>query len=151
LPNLGWLEPKTVQARITGQGSTSSSSGAVAPGTHGHSLLGVSVGTNKLEPSPTLNHISGGSSPTFTVMVENGGSNAETNVKVDIVVTAGGKQFKASHVIEKTEPGKTASVDIPVTGIPLGEAAKVEVNVEKVPGETNVENNKGTFLAVFAK
>ena len=66
-------------------------------------------------------------------------------------MTAGGKQFKASHAIEKIEPGKTASVDIPVNGVPLGAAAKVEVNVEEVPGETNTENNKGTFLAVFAK
>jgi hypothetical protein len=66
-------------------------------------------------------------------------------------VTAGGKQFKASHAIEKVEPGKTAAVDIPVNGVPLGEAAKVEVKVEPVAGETNTENNKGTFLAVFAK
>jgi hypothetical protein len=150
LPNVGWLEPTTANARITGE-STGSTNGQVTSGTHGSSLTGVSVGANALAPEPTLNHVSGGSNPTFTVNVEDAGESAETNVKVDIVVTAGGKQFKASHVIEKTEPGKTASVDIPVTGIPLGEAAKVEVNVEKVPGETNVENNKGTFLAVFAK
>ena len=121
------------------------------PGTHGSSLTGVSVGANTLAPEPTLNHVSGGSNPTFTVNVENGGESAETNVKVNVVVTAGGKQFKASHAIEKAEPGKTVSVDIPVNGVPLGEAAKVEVNVEKVAGETNTENNKGTFLAVFAK
>ena len=150
LPNVGWLEPTTANARITGE-SPGSTNGQVTSGTHGSSLTGVSVGANALAPEPTLNHVSGGSNPTFTVNVEDAGESAETNVKVDIVVTAGGKQFKASHVIEKTEPGKTASVDIPVTGIPLGEAAKVEVNVEKVPGETNVENNKGTFLAVFAK
>ncbi|HXM86266.1 MAG TPA: hypothetical protein VN889_01405 [Solirubrobacteraceae bacterium] len=150
LPNIGWLEPTTATARITGQ-ATGSSSSPVTSGTHGSSLTGVSVGANTLAPEPTLNHVSGGSNPTFTVNVEDAGESAETNVKVNIVVTAGGKQFKASHVIEKTEPGKTASVDIPVTGIPLGEAAKVEVDVEKVPGETNVENNKGTFLAIFAK
>jgi len=111
----------------------------------------VSVGANTLASEPTLNHVSGGSNPTFTVNVENGGESAETNVKVNVTVTAGGKQFKASHAIEKVEPGKTVSVDIPVNGVPLGEAAKVETEVEKVPGETNTENNKGTFLAVFAK
>jgi hypothetical protein len=42
-------------------------------------------------------------------------------------------------------------VDIPVTGIPLGAAAKIEVNIEGVPGENDLENNKGTFLAVFEK
>ena len=150
LPNIGWLEPTTVEARITGQ-SANKQSAENTSGTHGSALTGVSVGANTLAPEPTLNHISGGGNPTFTVNVENGGESAETNVKVNVTVTAGGKQFKASHAIEKTEPGKTANVEIPVNGVPLGEAAKVEVKVEKVPGETNLENNKGTYLAVFAK
>lgn len=149
LPNIGWLEPTTVEGRITGK-SASTPSSETTSGTHGSSLTGVSVGANTLASEPTLNHVSGGSNPTFTVNVENGGESAETNVKVNVVVTAGGKQFKASHSIEKAEPGKTVSVDIPVNGVPLGQAAKVEVEVEKVPGETNTENNKGTFLAVFA-
>jgi hypothetical protein len=151
LPNIGWLEPATVYSRLTGQATGSTENGQIPPGTHGSSLTGVSVGANALEPEPTLNHISGGSNPTFTVNVEDAGTNAETNVKVNVTVTAGGKQFKASHAIEKAEPGKTASVDIPVAGVPLGEAAKVEVSVEPVPGETNTENNKQTYLAVFAK
>ena len=150
LPNIGWLEPTTAAARIAGQPAGSASTPTTS-GTHGSALLGVGVGANTLAPEPTLNHVSGGSSPTFTVNVEDAGESPETNVKVNVNVTAGGKQFKASHVIEKIEPSKTASVDIPVNGIPLGEAAKVEVEVEKVAGETNVENNKGTFLAVFAK
>jgi hypothetical protein len=150
LANIGWLEPATVEARITGKAVGGESKEATT-GTHGSSLTGVSVGANTLAPEPTLNHVSGGSNPTFTVNVENGGESTETNVKVNVVVTAGGKQFKASHAIEKIEPGKTVSVDIPVNGVPLGAAAKVEVSVEKVPGETNTENNKGTSLVVFGK
>jgi hypothetical protein len=150
LPNIGWLEPTTVEGRITGQ-SANKQNEENTSGTHGSALTGVSIGANTLAPEPTLNHVSGGSNPTFTVNVENGGESAETNVKVNVLVTAGGKQFKASHAIEKVEPSKSVPVDIPVNGVPLGEAAKVEVNVEKVPGETNTENNKGTFLAVFAK
>lgn len=150
LPNLGWLEPTTVEGRITGK-STSTQSSEPTSGTHGSSLTGVSVGANTLASEPTLNHVSGGSNPTFTVNVENGGESTETNVKANVTVTAGGKQFKASHVIEKIENGKTVSVDVPVNGVPLGEAAKVEVEVEKVAGETNTENNKQTYLAVFAK
>jgi hypothetical protein len=150
LANIGWLEPTTVEGRITGQSAAKKEAEATS-GTHGSALTGVGVGANTLAPEPTLNHVSGGANPTFTVNVENGGESAETNVKVNVVVTAGGKQFKASHAIEKIEPGKTASVDIPVNGVPLGQAAKVEVDVEKVPGETNTENNKGTFLAVFAQ
>ena len=103
----------------------------------------------QLEPEPTLNHVSGGGSPTFTVQVENSGEFPETNVKVDVTVTAGGKQFKASHAIDKTEAGKTVNVEVPVAGIPLGVASKIEVNVAGVPGENDVENNKSTYLAIF--
>jgi type IV pilus biogenesis protein CpaD/CtpE len=148
LANIGWLDPNTTFSRLTGQATGATGSQTVT-GNHGSALKVVSVGTNTLAPESTLNHVSGGSNPTFTVQVENSGEFPETNVKVDITVTAGGKQYKASHVIEKTEPGKTVNVEIPVTGIPLGAAAKVQVNIEGVPGENDLENNKGTFLAIF--
>jgi hypothetical protein len=148
LENLGWLEGTTVYARLTGQPASSSSSG-VAPGHHGSVLKGVSVGTKTLEGEPALNHISGGSSPTFTVMVENDGEFPETDVKVDLTVTAAGKQLKASHVIDTTEPRKTVNVEIPVPGVPLKVASKVEAQIEPVPGETNHEGTKGTFLGIF--
>jgi hypothetical protein len=149
LPNVGWLDPNTTFSRLTGQTTGSATSSQTVTGNHGSALKVVSVGTNTLAPEATLNHISGGSNPTFTVQVENSGEFTETNVKVDVTVTAGGKQYKASHVIEKTEPGKTVNVEIPVTGIPLGAAAKVQVSIEGVPGENDLENNKGTFLAIF--
>ncbi|HEY2631214.1 MAG TPA: hypothetical protein VGI26_02415 [Solirubrobacteraceae bacterium] len=150
LPNLGWLQTATVQAKLTGQAASGTGT-AVAPGTHGHALKGVSVGANTLAPSPTLNHVSGGANPTFTIMVENAGSNSETNVKVDIAVTSEGKTLNASHLIDKTEPGSTSNVDIPVNGVALGAASRVSVNIEPVPGETDTENNKGTYLVIFAK
>ena len=151
VPNLGWLEPASALARITGQASSSSSSTGLAPGTHGSALLGVSVGANALQPEPALNHISGGSNPTFTAIVEDSGENQETDVKVQVTVTAAGKQYKASHVINQAQPGSKYNVEVTVVGVPQGVAAKVETYVEPVPGETNVENNKGTFLAIFAK
>ncbi len=151
LPNVGWLEPTTALARLDGQSGSSSASSQAVTGNHGSALKGVSVGTNNLAVEPNLNHISGGSNPTFTVQVENSGEFPETNVKVDVVVTAGGKQFKASHTIDKTEPGKTVNVEIPVTGVPLGVASKVEVNIEGVPGENDLENNKGTYLAIIGE
>ncbi len=150
LPNIGWLEASTVQMRITGQAASTSASG-VAPGHHGSVLKGVSVGTTTLEAEPALNHIAGGGSPAFTVMVENDGEFSETNVKVDVTITAGGKTLKGSGVIPTTEPGKTAKAEITVTGVPLNLAAKIEVQVEPVPGETNHEGTKGTFLAIFGE
>jgi hypothetical protein len=151
LPNLGWLEPATVEARMTGHGSSATRSGAAAPGTHGSSLTATHIGETALEAEPTLNHITGGANQTVTAAVEDAGENAETNVKVEATITAAGKQVKGSKTIEKTEPGKTTNVEIPITGIPLGVASKLEVSVEPVPGETDVENNKATYLAVFEK
>jgi hypothetical protein len=148
MPNLSWLQTSTVQAKLTGE---TPSGGAVTPGTHGHSLKGVSVGTNTLAPEPTLNHVSGGANPTFTVMVENAGSNPQTNVKVNVSVTSEGRTLSASHLIDKTEPGATTNVDIPVTGVTLGAASRVSVSIEPVPGESDTENNKGTYLVIFGK
>ena len=146
LPNIGWLEPSTVTSRMTGQASAAQS--AAVTGNHGSALTGVSVGETALEPEPALNHIKAAGNPTFTAKVEDSGEFPETNVKVEVTVTASGKQLKASHAIEKTEPGKTVDVDIPVSGVPSG-AGKIEVNVAGVPGENDLENNKGTFLAIF--
>jgi hypothetical protein len=148
LPNLGWLEAGTVTSRITGQAA--SSSAQTLSGHHGSALKGVSVGTNTLEAEPIVNHLSGGSNPTFVVGVENAGEFSETNVKVDVTVTAEGKKVKASYAIERTEPGKTTKVEVPVTGVPVNVPAKIEVQVEPVPGETNHEDTKDAFLAIFS-
>jgi hypothetical protein len=148
LPNIGWLDPTIALSRITGQSASANQTG-IAPGNHGDALVSASVGANTLEPEPALNHISGGSNQTFTVTVEDAGENTETNVKVDLTVTAGGKQFKASHTINQIQRGQKANVEIPIGGIPLGVAAKIEAYVEPVPGETEVENNKKTYLAIF--
>jgi hypothetical protein len=150
VPNLGWLDPSIVQERITGQAS-SSSQGAVAPGHHGHVLKGVSVGTTALEAEPAINRVKTGSNPTFTVQIENDGEFTETDVKVDVTVTVADKPYKASHVVNTTEPGKTINVEIPVPGVPLGSPAKIEAQVEPVPGETNHEGTKSVYLAILGE
>ena len=152
LPNLGWLEADTVVARLAGAaGGSSSASSTIAPGTHGSALVAVAVGTNTLEGGETLNHIKGGTNPDFNVTVENTGSNNESNVKVNATVTTAGQQRKSSRVINSTQAGSKVNVEIPVTGVPLGVASKVEIEVEAVPGETETENNKGTYLAIFSE
>jgi hypothetical protein len=151
LANLGWLEPSTVEERLTGKSSSSAQSSPLAPGTHGSALTGVSVGSSTLEAPPALNHLVGEANPTFTAMVEDSGSNPETDVVVEVSVATAGRQYKAIRTIDKTEPGVTSKVDIPVEGVPQGVTARITVYVRPVPGETNLENNKGTYLAVFGQ
>jgi hypothetical protein len=152
LPNIGWLEASTVAARLAGEATASSTqSTQTLSGHHGSALVGASVGSTKLEPEPTINHISSGASPTLSVTVEDAGEFNETDVKVDVTVTAAGKQYKSSHVIDKTEPGKQATVEIPLTSLPVGQPAKIEVQIEPVPGETNHEDTGAAYLAIFGE
>ncbi len=148
LPNLGWLEPNTVMARISGHSAPTTAT-SVSPGTHGSALVGVSVGTTTLVPSE-LNHINSGPNPTFNVKVEDVGESSESNVKVDVTVTTAGKQYSDYNIIPKTTPGQSTTVEVPIEGLPLNTGAKVEVYVEPVPGETNLENNKATYEATFS-
>jgi CARDB len=145
LPNIGWLEASTVQSRLGGQ----SSSAPATPGTHGSALIGVNVGETSLEAEPAVNHLAGGSTPTFSANVENAGESAETNVKVEVTVSAQGKQLKATRSINSIQPGAKETVDVPVENVPQGVESKVEVYVQPVPGETNLENNKASYLAIF--
>ena len=108
------------------------------------------MGTKTLEAEPALNHISGGSSPTFTVMVENDGEFPETDVKVDLNVTAGGKQLKASHVIDSTEPEKDRQRRNPR----LRDSARTwprrsKSRSNRCPAKPTTKATKGTFLGIF--
>jgi hypothetical protein len=148
LPNLGWLSPETTLSRITGKGS-SEEAGHLSSGTHGDAFTSLAVGGTTLQAEPAENRLTGGGNPTFTLTFQNDGENSETNTKVVVSVTSGGKTVSGSGTVEKTEPGQTYNVDVPVKGVATGAPAKVEARVEKVPGETNLENNKASYLAVF--
>ena len=70
-----------------------------------------------------------------------------------MTVTAGGKQYKASHVINTTQPGSKVNVEIPVSGRPA-RAWPSKIEVERRGGaraRTTLENNKATYLAIFAQ
>jgi hypothetical protein len=151
LPDLSWLDPSTVSAKL-GAGGAAKPSGPVAPGAHGHKLNGVSAAGQDLQESPAVNRISGASNPTFTVKLANVGTNDESNVKVDVTVTGSGKPLSATKTVVSSKAGTDTSVDIPLgapapTGVPL----HVQAFVEPVPGETTVVHNKKTYTVVFSK
>jgi hypothetical protein len=148
LPNLGWLEPGTLTARVSGQAATAGS-GAVTPGTHGSNLVGVDVSGKALVPGEN-NPVSGGPNPTFVVKVEDDGESRQSDVKVDVGVTSAGREYSAYNILRKVAPGQTADVEVPVEGVPLNTPTKVEVYVEPVPGETDLENNKAAYEATFS-
>ncbi len=154
LTNLGWLTAPYVADQL-GATLTASSDGstgkAIAPGSHGHGLTSVAVDTTTLQPSPAVNRLTSATPVTFDVKFANQGQNDETNVNV--VVTVSGVGFKpivGKKTVDQTKAGTDAEVSIPLaTAPPKGKPVKILVEVQGVPGEKNLDNNKQSYDAIF--
>jgi hypothetical protein len=154
LPNDGWLDPPTVARRIhadAGRGAGANiSSAPLAPGTHGHGLLSVSVGTLTLQTGTNAaNRIPVDSNLTFNVKLANQGENPETDVRVQVTITGGGKTIRAQRTIDQTTAGSQLTVAVPVKQAPIDVAVKIKVEIRKVRGEMNVANNVAEYPAIF--
>jgi hypothetical protein len=152
LPDLTWLSPATVDNRLGSSSGGGATGGAIAPGTHGHALTGVTFGGQPLSPSPTVNRLTGAGTADFTVNIANQGSNDETGVKVDLTVSGTGAPVTGTKTIDQTKAGSTASAVIPLQPAPpVGVPLRVVAKVEPVPGEGTVSNNSMTFVVVLSK
>jgi hypothetical protein len=154
MPNVSWLSPQFV-ANSFGKGSSSSGTGGtVAPGLHGHGLVSTSVGNVVLQPEApgVVNRVPASANVAFTVKFANQGDNDESNVKVSLKVSGGGKNIAQTKTISQTKAKTESTVTIPLgQAPPVGQATTVTVNVEKVPGETNTDNNHSTYTVIFTQ
>ena len=137
-------------AKRVGGGTGASS--APAPGTHGHGLTSTAIGNVALNSSGT-NTITTSSNPTFTVKFQNQGENNESDVTVQITVKPGtGKATTVKKTVNSTTAGEETSVPIALgTAPPFGNPAIVTVQVLKVPGEENTDNNKASYTVLFKR
>jgi hypothetical protein len=139
---------------IRGGGSSSSSSNTTAaPGLHGTALDSVVVkpGGQTLSTTQAVD-IPYNSTVSFDVKATNGGDNDESNVKVRLTITGGGKPITVEQTIPTFPKGTSQTVNIPVVTKPTpGVPVKITVQVLKVPGETKLDNNKATYPAVFTR
>jgi len=157
LQNEGWLDPSTVARRINadaarGAGAETDAKQAT-PGTHGHGLIGVSVGDLTLEPGTSANRIPAGSNVTFNVKIANQGENPETDVRVRVIIRpASGKTITAQKSVDQTTAGNETTVPVALgQAPPIGPGVKITVEVRKVPGEVNTTNNTSEYSAIFAR
>lgn len=152
LPNLGWLDPDTVAARIGGTGSAGTKT-PTTPGPHGHGLTSVAIGDTTLSPQPAINRITAAADTAFAVSFQNQGASDETNVKVTVRLTAEGqKAIVVTKSVPQTKAGATAQVDIPLgQSPPIGTPVTVKVTVAKVPGEQKTDNNTQTYTVLFTR
>jgi hypothetical protein len=154
--NLDWLNPDIVARRIgseAGRGAGGGVTGPVAPGLHGHGLVGVSVGGTALVPGGAANRIPASGNVVFKVTVANQGENPETDVRVRLRIRGSGvKTISTQKTIDQTRPGANADVDIPLgEPPPIGQAVTITVEVRAVPGEKKTDNNTQTYTALFVR
>jgi hypothetical protein len=152
LTDLGWLSAATVGDRI-GRIRSGGSGGPAAPGIHGTGLGTVTVkpggqtlaqgGAVDIKASPNLS---------FDVQVMNQGENDETDVPVKVTISGAGKPLVVQQRIPSIAAGQSKTVSIPLAATPpTGRPVTITVQIVGVPGEKNLDNNKGTFAAVFTQ
>jgi CARDB len=140
LPDDSWLDPSTVEDALSGV----SGAQAAAPGIHGLGLIQTSANGTVLEDGvPTT--VSAGDQPEVEVEVQNQGDSDESGVTVSVTID-GGQPIEQQ--ISSIAPGETATVRIPITPAPRGEAT-LEVEVQPVPGEQVSDNNVATYDVTF--
>jgi len=129
------------------------SGGPAAPGVHGTGLGTVTVkpggqtlaqgGAVDIKASPNLS---------FDIQVMNQGENDENDVPVKVSITGAGKPIVVQQRLPSIAAGQSKTVSLPLAAAPpTGRPVTVTVQIVGVPGEKNLDNNKGTFAAVFTQ
>jgi hypothetical protein len=148
LPDLGWLDPDTVQTRlgrISGEGGQ-----AATPGLHGTGIQTVTVRPADVELSESgVNRVPAGGELTFDVTVQNQGESEETDLGVSVAIS-NGDRINVDQTIPRIAAGESETVSIPIPQSPSTEAVStVTVAVDPVPGEGTRENNRLQYQVAF--
>lgn len=148
MPDLGWLDPDTVQTRLEKLGGGAAQT--ATPGLHGTSLEGVTVQpTGTVLTDTGVNRVALGNQLAFDVKVQNGGDSEETDIGVTIAITDG-KKINVDQTIPRIAAGQSETVSIPITDKPdTGAVSTVTIDIAAVPGEKNTDNNKATYQVAF--
>ena len=148
LPDLGWLDPDTVETRlgrISGEKSE-----AAAQGLRGTGVAGVTVEPAGVELNESgVNRVPAGGRLSLDVTVQNQGESEETDVAVSIAI-ANGDRINVDQTIPRIAAGEEETVSIPIPETPSTEAVStVTVSVAPVPGEGTRENNRIQYQVAF--
>lgn len=149
LPSLDWLDPAIVGDVLSRARGGTGSGQPVAPGVHGTGVTGVAA-----SPSGTALTAGGSNSLTgaksIAIDVQNQGENQETGVVVSLQIAGGGTTIRLQDSISSISAGETKKVTIPLTRTPAkGSTATLKIEVRRVPGEQNIDNNRQSFSVTF--
>lgn len=148
LSDLSWLRPATVAQRVA---QIRGGAEPAAPGLHGTGLGTVTVGGQTLAPGGPA-RISLAPGLAFAVQVQNQGTAAERDVNVTVSISGGGAPIELEGSVDEIPPGGSKTVTIPLPEPPpTDRPLTIRVAVAPVPGEKKVDNNRGSFMAVFSR
>jgi len=154
LTNFGWLDVNQVAGRLGAPraGGGTGANSEPAPGRHGHGLSSVSVGDVRLQPGETVNRIPAASNLSFDVTFENQGEHDESEVVVLVTISGSGNPIRVRRTVDQTKAGTEATASIALgQAPPVGDAVTITVQVQRVPGEANVDNNRQQYTALFTR
>jgi hypothetical protein len=148
LPNLGWLDPDTVESRL---GDITQQDRTATPGLHGTGLVSVTTKPSGTELTESgVNRVVAGDGLAFDVEVQNQGESEETEISVSVSIRDG-QQINVDQTISRIAAGDSQTISIPITKKPgTGSVSEVTVDVAAVPGEKVKENNTATYRVVFS-
>jgi len=151
LPNWSWTTTGYVAGKVLGSTPTQFG-GSLGTGTHGHALTGVLVASTTLVAGG-INKITYSKGLTFTIDFTNDGQNDEFNVHTEITLSSASTgTLTATQETRETQPGGTYSATLAFTQqLPLNTPLQLTAIVEKVPGETDLSNNKQAYYVEFTR
>ncbi|MBI5311304.1 MAG: hypothetical protein HZB14_09830 [Actinobacteria bacterium] len=149
LPSLDWLDPAIVEDVLSRAAGNTGSDTAVAPGLHGTGIVAVAA-----SPSGAALTESGdndlANAKSIAVDVQNQGENDETDVVVSLSISGAGTTIRLQETIGSIKAGETQKVTIPLTRTPAkGASGTMKIEVRRVPGEENTDNNRQSFPVSF--
>jgi hypothetical protein len=141
VPDIRWLTPNFIASQLHVGGAQA---GALAPGTHGHSLTSVTSGGVALQSGATL---TAAQAAAFTVNFANTGQNTEKNVvcKVTLAPSTGGAADSGHDTVSSTTPGQASTCHVSLATPPAAGAYTVTATIQRVRGESDVVNNTRTY------
>jgi hypothetical protein len=122
-----------------------------APGSHGHNLVSVKVLGGATLSADELNEIVATTDLSFQVTFENSGDSTETGVQVTLTIQKSPEPIVRRQTVDVTESGEEQTVDFRnISNVPFVRRTALQVEVNEVPGETNLANNTAEYPVIFS-
>jgi hypothetical protein len=126
--------------------------GGTPTGRHGHGLVSVRVrpGGKVLDADADENVITATADLAFEVTIENSGEFQEVGVRVRLTIQQSPQPIERTTTVDLIPAGERKTVVFRnLAQVQITQRIPLRVEVERVPGETNLANNSATYQVLF--